>query len=83
MGGKHFTVPCNLSFNGYLVNASSLIDSGANGFAFIDTLLVTDIVTFFKLKFQRLPRPLGVKGYNGKLRKSITHILRLHFTIDG
>ena len=83
MGGKHFTVPCSLSFNGYLVNASSLIDSGANGFAFIDTLLATDIATFFKLKFQRLPRPLGVKGYNGKLGKSITHILRLHLTIDG
>jgi hypothetical protein len=51
MGEKHFTVPYNLSFNGYLVNASSLIDSRTNGFAFIDTLLVINIATFFKLKF--------------------------------
>ena len=66
-----------------MVHASSLIDSGANGFAFIDTLLAIDIANFFKLKLQRLPKPLGVKGYNGKLGTSITHILRLHLTVDG
>jgi hypothetical protein len=66
-----------------MVNVSSLIDSGANGFAFIDTLLVIDIATFLELKFQCLLKPLGVKGYNGKLGTSITHILRMHFTVNG
>jgi hypothetical protein len=82
MGGPHLTIPCSLSCNGYLVNVSSLTDSGANGFAFIDTLLAIDIATFFNLKFQRLPKPIGVKGYNGKLGTRITHFLRMHLTVD-
>jgi hypothetical protein len=34
------------------------------------------------VKAQRLPRPINVKGYDGKARSAITHILRLHLTID-
>jgi hypothetical protein len=82
MGGPYLTIPCSLSCNGYLVNVSSLTDSGANGFAFINTLLAIDIATFFNLKFQRLPKPIGIKGYNGKLGTRITHFLRIHLTID-
>jgi hypothetical protein len=38
---------------------------------------------FLGLKAQRLPTAINVKGYNGKAGNSITHILRLHLTIDG
>ena len=54
MGGKHFTVPCTLSKNGYGIALSALIDSGANGFAFIDTACAYDIAQFLNIKAKPL-----------------------------
>jgi hypothetical protein len=82
MGGLYLTIPYSLSYNRYLVNVSSLTNSGVNGFIFINTLLAIDIATFFNLKFQRLPKPISIKGYNGKLGTRITHFLRIHLTIN-
>ncbi len=76
------TIPCTLSHNGYSVKTNALADSGANGFVFIDTLCAIDIAKFLNLKAQRLPRAINVKGYNGKVGNAITHILRLHLTVD-
>ena len=83
MGGKHLTVTCNVSRNGYSVSSSALVDSGANGFLFIDTLCALDIARFLGVKALRLPRTFMVKGYDGKLGKPISHYLRLHLTING
>jgi hypothetical protein len=41
-----------------------------------------DIAKFLGLKARRLPAAVKVKGYDGKTSNSITHILRLHFTVD-
>ena len=75
MGGKHLTIACNLSNNGYSVTSHALIDSGANGFVFIDTLCAVDIANFLGLKAQRLPFTVPVKGYDGKAGKPISHFL--------
>jgi predicted aspartyl protease len=77
------TIPCTLSFNGYSVKLEALADSGANGFVFINTLCAIDLAKFLNVKAQRLPQPIGVKGYNGKANNAITHIIRLHLTVDG
>jgi hypothetical protein len=77
------TIPCTLSHNGYSVKLKALADSGANGFVFIDTLYAINIAKFLNLKVQQLPRAINVKGYNGKVGNAITHILRLHLTVDG
>ena len=66
MGGKHLTVSCTLAKNGYGVISQALVDSGANGFVFIDTCCAVDIAKFLGLKTQRLPRAVPVKGYDGK-----------------
>lgn len=60
----------------------ALIDSGANGFVFIDTQCAVDIARFLSLKTRRLPRTVPVKGYNGREGQPITHYLRLHLTVD-
>jgi predicted aspartyl protease len=83
VGGPHLTIPCTLSKNGYAIQLHALADSGANGFLFLDTLCAIDIAKFLGLKAQRLPTAIHVKGYDGKTGNSITHILRLHLTIDG
>lgn len=83
MGGKHLTIACKISKNGYGVTSQALIDSGANGFVFINTLCAVDIARYLGLKAQRLPRTIAVKGYDGQSRNSASHYLRLHLTIDG
>jgi hypothetical protein len=50
MGGRHFIVLCTLLKNRYGITLSALIDSRANGFAFMDTACVNDISTFLNLK---------------------------------
>src|SRR5450432_416806 len=83
IGGSHLTVPCTLSSNGYSIKMHALADSGANGFVFIDTACAVDIAKFLNLKAQRLSSSIKVKGYDGKASNSVTHVLRLHLTIDG
>ena len=77
------TIPCTLSINGYSVQSKALADSGANGFVFINTLFTFDLAKFFRIKVQKLPSSIAVKGYDGQANNAITHVLRLHFTIDG
>ena len=83
MGGKHLVTTCTLSKNGYSVSTKALIDCGANGFIFIDTLCAADIAQYLGLKTRRLPQPAAVKGYDGKSENAITHFLLLHLTVDG
>jgi len=50
MGGEIFTVPCCLAFNKYHIDKiSALPDSGANGFAFLDTCCATNIAKFYSI----------------------------------
>ena len=69
--------------NGYSVTLNALIDSGANGFIFMDTLCACDITPFLGTKFQRLPRTYHVKGYDGKAQNDISHFTRAHLMVDG
>jgi hypothetical protein len=50
MGGRHFIVPCTLSKNRYGITLSALVDSGANGFVFMDTAYTNNISIFLNLK---------------------------------
>jgi Reverse transcriptase (RNA-dependent DNA polymerase)/RNase H-like domain found in reverse transcriptase/Retroviral aspartyl protease len=82
MGGQHLTIACMLSTNGTSVASRALIDSGANGFIFVNTLFAIDLVRSFNITAARLPSPIQVKGYNGKPGKPVTHYIRLHLTVD-
>jgi transposase InsO family protein len=69
--------------NGYTVVLHTLLDSGANGFAFVDTRCANDLAKFLNLTPTPLPEPIPVKGYDSKSRATVTHILRTHLIIDG
>ena len=58
MGGKYFMVLCIVSWNGYRVNTTALINTGANGFAFINTAYINDIIKFLNVKAIRLEKPV-------------------------
>ena len=82
MGGQHLTIACMLSTNGTSVASRALIDSGANGFIFVNTLFAIDLARSFNITTTRLPSPIQVKGYDSKLGKPVTHYIRLHLIVD-
>ena len=43
MGGSPLTIPCTLIKNGIGIEIDILADTGANGFAFIDTTLANQL----------------------------------------
>jgi hypothetical protein len=69
--------------NGYSVALYILFDSGANGFAFVDTRCANDLAKFLNLIPIPLPEPIPVKGYDSKSRATVTHIIRAYLTVDG
>jgi predicted aspartyl protease len=84
LGGKHFTFPCTISFNGTAISTYSLIDTGANGFVFIDERFAQLLSRKLGWTIEKLPFPsLPVKGYDGKRGASITSYLRVHLMLDG
>jgi predicted aspartyl protease len=82
MGGKHFTVPCTLSRHGYGVKSSALVDTGANGFAFINRSFATELSKFLDIQPVQIPNTLSIQGYDGKQATTVSHALILHLTID-
>src|SRR5208282_1303542 len=66
MGGKHFTIPCTISHNGYGIDLHALADTRANGFAFIDTACAIDTAKFLNITATQLEKPIAVKGFDGK-----------------
>src|SRR5579862_4913057 len=83
MGGKSFTILCNLSRNGCGVNTTALADSGANAFALLDTKCAWKISEFLNTPIENLEKPVPVKGYDGRIGKPIVSMLRVHLRIDG
>jgi len=84
IGGRAFTVSCNLSSNGKTVTQLfALPDTGANGFAFMDTRCAVTTAKFLGLPFERLKKPIAIKGYDGHRGKAVTHYLRCTLAIDN
>lgn len=53
LDGTHLVLPCSVDTGGERVSTTSLVDSGANGIAFIDQTFVRN----HKLPLQRLRKP--------------------------
>jgi hypothetical protein len=83
MGGETFTVQCSLTYNGtYVDYISALPDSGANGFAFLDTSCAKDVMKFLGCEAICLDRPIIAKGYNGVRGHPITHYVLIDLVIN-
>jgi len=51
-------VPCIVSQNRYRVNTTTLINTRANGFAFINTAYASDVAKFLNINATRLEKPV-------------------------
>ncbi len=84
IGGVAFTVSCNLSANGNTVTTIyALPDTGAHGFAFMDTRCAMASAKFLGVPLRKLQDPIAIKGYDGREGRAVTHFLECTLTIDG
>jgi hypothetical protein len=82
IGGKHFTVPCTILYNGFGIDLYALANTRANGFAFINTAYTINTAKFLNIKATQLEEPIVVKGFDSKQGYVVTYILSLHLSID-
>ena len=83
LGGDAFTLPCTVSNNGLGIKTSSLIDTGANGYTFVDTQFARTVERFLGIKPRILKDQCKVRGFDGQQTTPITEFLELMLTIDG
>lgn len=78
-----FFIDCTLSSNRKSIQFRALIDTGANGYAFLNTKCARVLCEALDIEPQQLAKPKGVKAFNGKKATRITHGVYPHMTIDG
>ena len=83
MGGSPLTVPCTLAKNGIGIDLDILVDTGANGFAFIDATLANQLCESLSLQLTALPRAIQAKGYDGRKGQVASHCLTLNLILEG
>jgi hypothetical protein len=66
LGGTAFTLACTVSNNGLGIKTTSLIDTGANRYMFIDTKFVKVVECFLGMPLAPLKVPCKVRGFDGK-----------------
>lgn len=81
LDGHHLILPCTLHKDGKNLQIDALVDSGANGMAFIDQTFAQrhDL----KLELLRHPRRLEVVDGRQSVAGRITHMTRITMNIQG
>jgi len=82
LGGQSFTTRITLTKNGLSYKLPALLDSGANGYCFIDHSLLKSLSFFLKPSIHSLPNAIPVKGYDGTPGGTISHYTTLNLTVD-
>ena len=83
LGGTAFTLSCIVSSNGLGIKTSSLIDTGANGYTFIDTKFAKTVECYLGVPPTPLKVPCKVRGFDGQQTTPITHSVELALMVDG
>ncbi len=76
-------MPCTISKNGLGIKTRALIDTGANGFIFIDSQLAQKASRFLDTPTRTLEIPCQVKGFDGKTSNPIEQYLEMNLHIAG
>ena len=76
-------MPCTISMNGLGIKTRALIDTGANGFIFLNSPLAKKASQYLNIKIQTLEFPYNVKGFDGQKTELITQFLELNLHISG
>lgn len=69
--------------NGVSIAINALIDTGANGYVFLNTALAIRLAQFFGVGTLPLIQDCPVRGYDGRMGEPITHAIVLGLRVDG
>ena len=83
MGGNQFLVPASLSMGGCGIKTRGLIDTGANGYLFLNRPLAVQLAESLGLRIRKLPYSTPIRGYDSQTHSQATQYIRLHLNIDG
>ena len=80
--GDSFTFPCTISSNRLRIKTRTLINTKANGYAFINTEFAALATRFLNTKTQQLPILCNIRGFNKKIAQPITNYMELTLLIN-
>jgi predicted aspartyl protease len=83
IGGLPLTVSCTLVKNRIGIDLNVLVDTGVNGFAFIDSTLADQLCKGLGLQLTPLSRTIQAKGYDGQKGQAVSHYLTLNLILEG
>ena len=82
MGGNPFLAYTTLTMNGCGVKTRALVDTGANGYLFMNRPLALRLAQSLGLKIQNLPFSVPIRGYNSQIQSKVNQFIRLHLNVD-
>jgi hypothetical protein len=80
--GDSFTFPCIISSNRLGIKTCTLINTRANGYAFINTEFAAFATRFLNTKLQRLLILCNIRGFDSKIAQLITDYIELTLLIN-
>jgi predicted aspartyl protease/transposase InsO family protein len=83
MGGPPLLVPAALTMGGIGAKLKALIDTGANGYLFLDRPFALRLAKSLDVKVEPLPFSVPIKGFNEQITSKANQFIRLHLSIDG
>jgi len=82
LGGRAYLISCTLAKNGLSVTtADALVDTGANGYLFINWRLVKKMEKFLGVRIKTYPATREIGGYNGSGRQEVDTLIK--FDLDA
>src|SRR5260370_2425144 len=76
-------MPCTVSKNGLGIKTRTLIDTGANGYIFIDREYAEKASQHMNVPIQSMPEARNIRSFEGKKGNPITQYIEMNLHIDG
>ena len=83
LGGLGFHIDSQLAYNGLSFPMTTLADTGANGYLFMNTKKAIELARFHNIHTEQLKQPAKTKGFSGTEGPQITHTIKMHLIVGG
>lgn len=83
LGGRPFTFPCAITFNGMSLSAHALVDTGASGYLFVSISFARRLIRHLHLPRVRNFNPQAAGGFEGQPTQLVDIALFGHFWIQS
>ena len=83
LGGQGFHINSQLAYNGLSFPMTTLADTGANGYLFMNTRKAIELVWFHNIPTEWLEQPARTKGFSGMEGPQISYTIKMHFIVGG